>query len=872
MRHFEKTIGLLLVSSVALLAGQGLAAAQPAREIGTLRVTVLDPSGAAIPGAAVAVTDPAGTAHTGQADARGEALVSDLEPGTYVLRVHSPGFNPAEVVNLRVRRGSNRREVTLTIPKYAEEVTVTRSDADRQLADVFSNVLTQEQIDALPDDPDEMEAVLREMAGPGATLRVNGFRGGRLPPKSQIREIRFRMDPYAAENHGAGMHGVDIRTKPGTAGWRGTTSIGFRDESLNARNPLAPAKSAEQTRRYSWNLSGPIATNLSSLALSVDGTTAYDSRTIRAARPDGPFSSVFRQPTDRLNVTGRVEQALGKNHTMTAEFQRNATDLDSLGAGDFDLPERSYSRETRESVFRVADTGAIGKRAVNELRFQIRWQDSSSASLSDSPTISVVNAFTSGGAQVAGGRRAREIEVADNLDFSAGRHAFRAGVLLESGWYRGDERRNWNGTFTFSSLEAYAGGRPLTFSQRVGDPLVEFSQHQFAWYVQDDIRVTKTLLVSAGLRHEVQSHLGDWNNLAPRAGLTWSPFKRSPTTFRFGAGVFYDWYESSVYEQTLRVDGQRQRDIVIRNPGFPDPYAAGDRQELPASRIQAAPGLDMPRVARYSLGVEHRVGPARLTFNLFDQRGANTLRSRNINAPIGGVRPDPGAGNILQIESTGRTRSRGTDFGVNFMNPARGQFASVRYVLSSSRSEADGALDLPADSIGLAGEWGPTPSDARHRLFTLVNTPLFWRLRLASVFRAQSGTPYDVTTGFDDNGDTIVNDRPAGVSRNSARGRGQVNLDARLSWSRGFGRRVEQTAGGTPRVIAIRPGDDALSMMPGANNAESRWSLELYVQAYNLLNAANYLTYSGVLTSPFYGQPIAAQPGRRVESGIRVGF
>jgi hypothetical protein len=140
------------------------------------------------------------------------------------------------------------------------------------------------------------------------------------------------------------------------------------------------------------------------------------------------------------------------------------------------------------------------------------------------------------------------------------------------------------------------------------------------------------------------------------------------------------------------------------------------------------------------------------------------------------------------------------------------------------------------------------------------------------VFRAQSGTPYDVTTGFDDNGDTIVNDRPAGVSRNSARGRGQVNLDARLSWSRGFGRRVEQTAGGTPRVIAIRPGDDALSMMPGANNAESRWSLELYVQAYNLLNAANYLTYSGVLTSPFYGQPIAAQPGRRVESGIRVGF
>ena len=75
-------------------------------------------------------------------------------------------------------------------------------------------MLTRDQIDALPDDPDEMEAALKEMAGPGAMIRVDGFRGGKLPPKSQIAAIRFRRDTFAAENHGGGLVFVDITTIP----------------------------------------------------------------------------------------------------------------------------------------------------------------------------------------------------------------------------------------------------------------------------------------------------------------------------------------------------------------------------------------------------------------------------------------------------------------------------------------------------------------------------------------------------------------------------------------------------------------------------------------------------------------------------------
>ena len=104
----------------------------------------------------------------------------------------------------------------------------------------FSNVLTADQIAQLPDDPEEFENAINQLAGPGSQIRVNGFRGGKLPPKSQIREIRFRLNPYAAENHDAGFGLVDVITKPGVNSWHGSLNVGFRDEAMNARQVFAP--------------------------------------------------------------------------------------------------------------------------------------------------------------------------------------------------------------------------------------------------------------------------------------------------------------------------------------------------------------------------------------------------------------------------------------------------------------------------------------------------------------------------------------------------------------------------------------------------------------------------------------------------------
>ena len=144
----------------------------------------------------------------------------------------------------------------------------------------------------------------------------------------------------------------------------------------------------------------------------------------------------------------------------------------------------------------------------NEVRLEVDWNETVSSSFSDARTIRVKEAFTSGGAQVAGGRKSKTIEFADNLDFALGKkHALRAGVLVEGGSYRSDETRNFNGTYTFSSNDAYLAGQALQFSQRIGDPLVEYRSFQFGAYLQDDFRVQKNLLVSYGLRYEAQTHL-----------------------------------------------------------------------------------------------------------------------------------------------------------------------------------------------------------------------------------------------------------------------------------------------------------------------------------------------------------------------------
>lgn len=201
-------------------------------------------------------------------------------------------------------------------------------------------------------------------------------------------------------------------------------------------------------------------------------------------------------------------------------------------------------------------------------------------------------------------------------------------------------------------------------------------------------------------------------------------------------------------------------------------------------------------------------------------------------------------------------------------------FVFANYTLSTSRTNTGGAFSLLPNGDDLEAEWGPTGGDARHRVGGSVNAQPVANLTVALNANVRTGTPYNVTTGRDDNGDGVFNDRPVGTPRNSTRGAASADLGGRVSYALGFGPRRAAGGGGGTQVVMISGGGGGGPMAPafGGGPNDRRFRLEFYLSAQNLLNRANFTGYSGVLTSPLFGQPTGASPARRVQVGVRLGF
>lgn len=838
----------------------------------SLRVIVLDPSGAVITSSRVEIKSSGGRQQALDTNQHGEAVFTELKPGGLQIRVEAKGFAPYTIDEFTVKPGPNQIEVRLQIAGVEESLVVNQDVREKKTdprGDVFATILTADQIANLPDDPEELESLLKRMAGPGAVIRVNGFKGGRLPLKSQIKQIRFRRNFYTSEFHELGLTGIDIITKPGTDNWHGSLGFAFRDEALNARNAFAPKQGLEQLRRFNLALDVPIWRDHTSLFLAVESNNFLDSQTIIAQLPSGSFADIVTRPSQRLYTSARITHSVSKTNTLSLSYERNGQKKDNLGVGNFDLSDRAYSLDEAENLFRVSDLSTIRNRLFNEFRFQFRWQDRALNSVADEPAILVLDSFSKGGAQKESHIQAREAELADNIDMAFGRHSIKTGVLLETGRYNDDLRSNKDGTFIFASLADFAAGRPITFTQRIGHNPIKTTQYQLGLYLQDDIRLHPSFTLSLGLRYERQNNLSDQNNFAPRVGFTWSPFKDGRTIIRGGAGIFYEWFADEIFGEILSTNGQQQLDLVISNPGFPDPFTSGARIVLPPSHLQRASGLSNPYVVQSSWGIERELaGRTFLRATYFYQRGINLLRGHNINAfQPGAGRPDPMAGNIIQVESTANSQKNLFHFSLNSARQKR-LYWVFDYYFSNTVNETDGPFSLPSNNYDLRADRGPAADEFRHRLFAIAGLGPLKGVRLTTIFSTNSGLRYNITTGHDDNGDTIVNDRPTGVGRNIAQGSPQWDLSLRLNWTIGFGSARQAQGPSTVRVSRSSGGNFGSDV----DLSEKRWGISPYMQVFNLLNHVNLTGYTGVQTSPFFQKATAALPARRIELGMNFSF
>jgi hypothetical protein len=572
---------------------------------------------------------------------------------------------------------------------------------------------------------------------------------------------------------------IDIMTGPGLGSFRGSTDFTFRDDALNAKNPFTPVKGDESLRQYGASISGPIKQNQSSYSLSVNGARDYTTTNLLAATPTGTIADAIRQPSDRYSINARLDTAINKDHSLRSSFARNSSNRSNLGVGGFSLQSMAYRQESSDNTLRFSENGAVGKRGFSESRFQLRWADSNSVSSVEAPTIRVNDAFTTGGAQQSGGDHRVEFEAATDFDYVQGAHSWRTGVLLEGGRYRSNVSSNYLGTFTFASMADYLIGKPTTYTRRTGDPNITYSNFQAGVYLQDDWRVSKSALLSLGLRYEAQNILKDQRNFSPRATLSWTPFKDGKTTLRAGFGYFNDWVGASTYEQTLRVDGFRQRELNVPFPTYPDP---GNSGITPATnRYLLAPGLTLPENLSANLGIDRQISDSfRINASYTYRYGTHVLRGSNLNTPVNGVRPDANFANEIEVLNDAQQRVHSLNVGANIiqLNWKRTIFF-VNYTYTKAESNGTGPFSLPANGNDLSTEWGPI--SPKHRLQGSLNMAPMQDVSFSLNFRQQSGTPYNITTGRDNNGDGVFNDRPAGVSRNSAWTDSQWDIGGRLT-------------------------------------------------------------------------------------------
>lgn len=862
------------------------AAAQTPAATGKLIVTVADQTGAILPNATVTMVGQeaatrAATLSPASATVAGIATFENLALGRYTVQAEFPGFETATVRDVRVRAGDNRRTVTLRLEKVAEEVTVGRDGRTSGLdprGNAFSTVLTREMIEALPDDPDEMEAVLKAMSPPGSQIRVDGFTGGRMPAKSQIRSIRLpRMDAFAAQNHGGmnGMMHIDIMTQPGSGPLRGSIDGSFQDDSMNARNPFTPAKGAEQFRQYGMSLFGTIKPNKTSFSLNIGGTSQYTSPNVLAVLADGTtVADSFRAPSDVMNMNVRLDHALNAEHSIRASFDRSSRDSRNQGIGGFNLLDRAFRSESETNTLRISENGPLGRRMFTESRLQLIFGSSSSRSDIESTTVRVLDRFTTGGAQMRGGQDRFDLELASDLDYVRGAHSWRVGGLIEGGRYKSDDISNYLGTYTFATIDDYLSGKPSSFTRRIGDPNITYSRWQAGLYVQDDWRVSRSLMVSAGVRAGFQTLAEDQVNLSPRVNMGWSPFRSGNLTLRAGYGYFYDWISGDLYKQTLQVDGFRQRELNVINPSYPE--IPGEGTSSVTNQYLWSDSLTLPTSHRFNVGADRQFSQnSRMNIAYTYGWGRGLLRGSNLNAPVDGVRPDAAFANIVSLVSDAEAKSHSVNVGWSLTKfEWKRSFFFANYTWSKSDTNTTGAFSLPANGDNLDTEWGPSGGDTRHRASASMSMAPINNMSLSLNLRAQSGSPYNITTGRDDNRDGLFNDRPDGTPRNSARTDAQWDLGGRLSYSWGFGTRPQGGGGGGGGATTVVMGSAGGGMAAGFGGgaADKRFRVELYLSAQNLLNRANYVGYSGVVGTPFFGQPTNVMNPRKLQVGMRFGF
>ncbi|HEY1945374.1 MAG TPA: TonB-dependent receptor [Bryobacteraceae bacterium] len=776
-----------------------------------------DDSGAIVPGAKVTLSGPAGVVKSGVAANDGSYAFRGLPVGRYSVLAAAPDLEMAQPVTIALHPGTQSLTLRLAVARTSQQITV-HSDAGPSVSTESSNnasalVLTGEDLEALPDDPDDLQADLQALAGPGAgpsggAMFVDGFSGGELPPKESIREIRINQNPFSPEYDKLGYGRIDIFTKPGTGKIHGNIGWNFADQIWNSRNPYAAEKAPLLLNESENSASGPLSKR-ASFTLDLEYHAVNNGAIINALtlnpqtlNPEA-FTGTSLTPQRRFRISPRVDYQLNENNTLSLRYTFTKSDIQDFGIGAFDLSSRGYRVQNVYNTFQATETAVIGT-AINETRFQYyRWANQSTPNNED-PEIQVLGAFNGGGSQT--GRSSdlqNNFELQNYTSLLHGAHSFRFGVRLRGTVENNISQKNFGGTFTFSSIDSYRltelglqqgltpdqiramGGGASQFSMNAGIPGISVNQTDAGLFAGDEWRAAPNFTVNLGVRYETQTNIRDHFDLAPRVGLAWALGGRqnqSPkTVLRAGFGMFYDRFALTNLITAQRYNGVVQQQYVVTNPNFYPiipavSSLAGNQSSQVIQQVDA--NLRAPYVMQTAVSLERQL-PKKMTLAVTytNSHALHVLRTDVINAPLpgtynpsigtGGIYPLGGAQPIFEMTSSGVFNQNQLITNVNSkLNSQISLFGF--YVLNRAMSNSDGLITSPANPYNFNGEYGPAALDIRHRFLAGGSINTKWNVRFSPYVILQSGAPFDVTTGNDLYGTTLFNSRP-GIATDPSR-------------------------------------------------------------------------------------------------------
>jgi len=979
--------GAVLVFSISLcVLGQ--------QATGALKGTVTDQLGSLVVGAKVTLRNARGVSTTANTNSSGVYEFRRLDPGTYELRIDSPGFSVFQDKSVEIRAHDLKTfNAQLEVALEDQQVTVD----DRNMSTDSDNnanaiVLRGKELEALPNDPQALASALQAMAGPTdpesggqAQIKVDGFSNGQIPPKEAIREVRINNNPFSAENEFPGWNGIEIFTQPGADKWHGGFSFDFNDESLNSRNPFTTRRAPYQQRAYNFNLSGPIIPKRASFSFyfgrylsdanSVVNATILDPVTLKPVTVNESFVT----PDVNNYGNARFDFKINKIHTIVGRFNYNQSHQDLQGVGGFSLPSRAYKGKRSYFIMQLTETALLNEKTVNETRFQWSRQRFYQSSVSNEFALSVLDSFLGGGAQVGSSSNSQDrIELQNFTSWTSGNHFLKVGGRLRHVKIDSVSPGNFGGSYTFaggpgpqldandqvvlvnnqpvivelSSLERYRrtlafaragltpaairllGGGATQFSIAGGNPEAIVKQTDIAVYMQDEWKVRPNFTLSPGFRYENQNNIDSNFNFAPRLAFAWSPVfkhkkpatatpppKPAPTpaagttastpapapapaagaapsgppktVFRGGLGYFYNRASEDITLQATRFNGTNQQQFLVTNPAVLDLFpivpavSALAAFAQPQIRRVVSDDFETWRSLRFMFTAERSL-PAnvKLSITYMHARTGRTQRLVNINAPLGGtfvpgvpnsgVRPlGADAGNVFQYQSTGHSVSNTLSVNING-TIKKAQFWGG-YNLNKSRSTDSGQSGSPFDAYDFSNEFARGPFNSLSFMYGGGSYTTPGGINLNMFMIANSGYPFNITTGRDTNGDTFFSERPAFatdlnepgvivtplgafdptpspgqtiIPRNFGRGPGFVSVNMNVGKTFKFGKAIEPK---TPPPGAPKTTDASKDQKPPAKQPVQRpYSLTFSINATNVLNRTNKGNPVGNMTSPFF--------------------